>query len=138
MDRSGGSGPRTRYRPRLELVIEKDGQEWLSLKMVTLLEAIEMEGSINAAAQRVRLPYRQAWQRLLDLELGVGRQLLSRKAGGRRGGGTRLTPAGRRLVAQFRRFASGLERQVARRFERVYRSRGAFPQETADDSPVMD
>lgn len=121
---SKGSGPRTRYRPRVELVIEKDGQEWLSLKMVTLLEAIETEGSISAAAQRVRLPYRWAWQKLFNLELGVGRKLLSRKAGGRRGGGTHLTPAGRRLVAQFKRFASGLERQVARRFERVYRSRG--------------
>jgi molybdate transport system regulatory protein len=125
MAHPNGSGSRTRYRPRVDLVIEKNGQEWLSLKTVTLLEAIETEGSISAAAQRVRLPYRWAWQKLSNLEQGVGRKLLSRKAGGQRGGGTRLTPAGRKLVAQFRRFAAGLERQVAQRFERVYRSRGA-------------
>ncbi len=122
MPRANGQHPPRRLQPRLDLVIEKNGREWLSLRMVILLEAIDARGSISAAAHAARMPYRNAWDKLGRLERSVGRKLLRRQAGGRRGGGTRLTPAGRQIVAKFRSFAANLEQQVERQFRRVYRA----------------
>lgn len=69
---------------------------------IALLEAIRSEGSITAAARRVGLSYKAAWDAIDRMNRLAGEPLVSRVTGGRGGGSTRLTPRGERLIANFR------------------------------------
>jgi molybdate transport system regulatory protein len=102
--------------PKHNLWIEKNGKVVLSQWRVELLEAIAVTGSISAAAERMKLPYRRAWEKVHEIEQGLGTKVVATVIGGKGGGGAQLTPAGRRAIEQFRAFASGLEAEVARRF----------------------
>ena len=71
-------------------------------RRIRLLEAIDEHGSITRAAKAVPLSYKAAWDALDALNNLAERPLVERSAGGRRGGGTRLTDARRELVALYR------------------------------------
>jgi molybdate transport system regulatory protein len=76
------------------------GRRWDHLE---LLERIDREGSITAAATGMGMSYKAAWQAVESLNNRAGQPLVERQAGGSRGGGTALTPYGRRVVATLRR-----------------------------------
>src|SRR3989338_4145653 len=107
-------------QPRLNLWIEKDGVVVLSAWRIQLLEAIEATGSIPAAAEKLKVPYRRAWEKLQEIEAGLGAKVIDTAVGGLHGGGARLTPAGRRAVEQFHRFSAGFEEGVARRYRETF------------------
>jgi molybdate transport system regulatory protein len=69
---------------------------------IGLLEAIAGHGSINRAAHVLGISYRTAWERIEALNNLSDRPLVERAAGGRGGGGTRLTEHGAQLVQVFR------------------------------------
>jgi len=81
---------------------------------IRLLELLEEQGSISAAARAMRISYRQAWILLNDLNESLGEPLFETATGGRKGGGARLTPLGRRVVERFRALADSID-GVARR-----------------------
>jgi molybdate transport system regulatory protein len=110
----------TSLTPHANLWIERDNQVVLSRWRVQLLEAIEETGSISAAAERMKVQYRCAWDKLDEMETGLGERLVERHAGGRGGGGTRLTPAGRAYVASFNCFAQGIDEVIAKQFEQAF------------------
>lgn len=91
------------------LWLERDGKVVLSRWRVALLEAIASSGSISAAAERMGVDYHRAWDRLQDMERGLGVTLVERQQGGTGGGGARLTAAGADYVARFNRFAGGVD-----------------------------
>ena len=107
-------------RPRVNLWLEIDGQVALSSWRVGLLEAIDRLGSISAAADELEVPYRRAWQKIKEMERRLGTPLLETSVGGQRGGGARLTPAGRSCVEQFHDFSRGIEADVAARYAAVF------------------
>ncbi len=107
-------------QPKFNLWIEKDGKVVLSAWRVQLLEAIEAAGSISAAAEQMRLPYRRAWEKVQEMEKALGVKVVETAVGGKHGGGARLTPAGRRAVEQFHQFASGFEAEVTRRYREAF------------------
>lgn len=76
-----------------------------------LLEAIAEHGSITRAAAAVPLSYKAAWDALEAMNNVSPSPLVERSTGGRQGGGTRLTDAGRELVAMYR--AVEREQQVS-------------------------
>jgi molybdate transport system regulatory protein len=76
------------------------GRRWDHLE---LLERIDREGSISAAAAAMGMGYKAAWQAVESLNNRAGQPLVERQAGGPHGGGTALTPYGRRVVATLRR-----------------------------------
>lgn len=82
---------------------------------IELLEAIDREGSISAAARTLGMSYRRAWDLVDALNGLVGASVIAASAGGRRGGGATLTDAGRRLVADYR----AIERVAQRAAEPV-------------------
>jgi molybdate transport system regulatory protein len=110
----------TAMTPHANLWIERDGQVVLSLWRVQLLEAIETTGSINAAAERMQVQYHGAWDRLQEMEQGLGVSLVERHVGGAGGGGARLTEAGRQYVARFNVFAQGVETLIAEQFKHAF------------------
>jgi molybdate transport system regulatory protein len=100
--------------------LEKDGKVVLSEWRITLLEAVERTGSINAAAAEQGVHFRVAWRKLKEMEDGLGVKLTQRTVGGNHGGGTSLTPEGRVYVRQFREFMAGLKERVDKQFKAAF------------------
>lgn len=75
----------------------------LDSRMVALLQAIDQSGSINQAAKQVGLSYKGAWQIIERANNGSPKMLVSTAIGGNKGGGTRLTDAGRALIDLYSR-----------------------------------
>lgn len=69
---------------------------------IRLLEAVDAHGSITRAARALPMSYKAAWDAIDAMNNLSEQALVERSTGGRQGGGTRLTDAGRRLIATFR------------------------------------
>lgn len=69
---------------------------------IAILEAIEASGSITKAAKSVGVSYKTAWDALDTMRNISGDVLVESVSGGKSGGGSRLTGAGRKLVATYR------------------------------------
>ena len=100
--------------------VEVDGELVLSDWRVDLLEAVDELGSLAAAAERFNVAYRVSWGKIKEIEGRLGYALLEGHSGGVGGGGTRLTPAGRELVACYNRFRAGLTELVEQRFKEQF------------------
>jgi molybdate transport system regulatory protein len=75
---------------------------FLDERRVRLLEAIDQRGSIIRAAQLVPYSYKAAWDILNGMDKQAEQPLVRRAAGGRKGGGTRLTAHGHWVIAMYR------------------------------------
>lgn len=93
---------------------------------VQLLEAIVAHGSITQAAKTVGISYRTAWQRIETLNNLAESPLVVRATGGASGGGTRVTPAGERLLAQFHTLEAEHRRFLERLSERMEDGAASF------------
>ncbi|HMA38003.1 MAG TPA: LysR family transcriptional regulator [Chloroflexia bacterium] len=105
---------------RTKVWMEQDGQVMLSDWRVALLEAVEATGSLAAAARRLDVPYRTAWQKLHALEGRWGFAFLVTESGGPDGGRSRLTPQARALIARFHQVVAGLQEQTEMRFTTLF------------------
>ena len=80
---------------------------------IRLLEEVGRAGSISGAARAVGITYKAAWDGIAALNNLFGRPVVAGQAGGKRGGGTALTPEGLRVIETFHR----LEAELARTFK---------------------
>lgn len=85
-----------------KLLIDTTFGNFLGDKRIRLLEAIDRHGSISQAAKAVPLSYKAAWDAVDAMNNLAPQQLVLRATGGPHGGGTILTPFGRRLIAFYR------------------------------------
>jgi molybdate transport system regulatory protein len=83
---------------------------------IALLEAIARTGSLSAAARALGMSYRRGWLLVHSVNEGFASPLVELNAGGRDGGGARLTPPGEELVARYRAFEAEVEAIAARSF----------------------
>lgn len=97
---------------------------------IGLLEGIERSGSLSAAARDLGMSYRRAWLLLHSLNEGFGEPAAELAAGGRAGGGARLTDFGRQLVSTYREFEAAVDELAASRFADMKLGR-AEPREPA-------
>jgi molybdate transport system regulatory protein len=96
---------------RASLAFSSDDRPWsVGRERIRLLEAVAREGSISAAARSTGITYKAAWDAVSAMNNLFGRPLVEAQAGGRKGGGARLSPAGRRVVAGFERVEGELGR----------------------------
>jgi|SRR5207249_9519130 len=86
-----------------------------------LLELIGERGSLRQAAAELEMSYRNAWGYLRELEAAAGFKFVERSPGGRTGG-MRLTKAGVKFLARYRKFRGGLDAAMKRHFERAFHS----------------
>ncbi|WP_317203293.1 TOBE domain-containing protein [Janthinobacterium sp.] len=92
---------------------------------VELLAAIAACGSITQAAKAVKMSYKAAWDAIDAMNNLAGVALVERLAGGKGGGGTRLTRRGLQLVENFR--------LIEREHQRFVQQLGQQAEGIADD-----
>jgi len=69
-----------------------------------ILKAVDKEGSLTGACQKLGLTYRRTWGDLKKIEQQMGFPLLNKSRGGKEGGMSELSPQGKALVEAFDRF----------------------------------
>ncbi len=91
----------------------------ITARRIELLEAIDAQGTITAAAKQLGISYRSAWDAVDEMNNLWESPLVAKQPGGAHGGGTRLTPEGRRLIdgfkllqEEYRRFTASLSRNL--------------------------
>jgi len=107
-------------------------RDWGGRDRIALLAAIGEHGSITAAARAVGLSYKAAWDAIDNMNNSAGEPLVVRAAGGKGGGGTRLTERAERLIRTFR----ALEAEH-RRFLAHLGKAGGLAEGTQDDLQLM-
>ena len=93
-------------RPRLRVMIGNEIA--LGPGRVDLLELIEETGSLRAAAKRMGVSYMRAWKLVKSTNHSSHEPLVEVARGGKRGGGAKLTSAGRKAYQLYR----DMEKQV--------------------------
>ena len=106
--------------PHINLWVAHENEVVLSGWRIDLLEAIASTGSISAAADQLQVNYRVAWNKIKEMEHGLGVSLLETHIGGSHGGGAELTPAAVAFIRRYRLLCAGLDEWVQRRFAEVF------------------
>ena len=70
-------------------------------KRIKLLEKIDETGSMSKAAKEVGISYKAAWDAIDKMNNLADEPLVMKVAGGRKGGGSTLTPYARELIVAF-------------------------------------
>ena len=86
-----------------------------------LIERIGETGSISAAARAMGMSYRRAWQLVEALNSDFAQPVITTAAGGRRGGGARVTPFGREAATAFRAMEAKASAAIASELGRFAR-----------------
>lgn len=106
--------------PKFNLWLEVEEQVVLSIWRVKLLEAVATTGSISKAALQMAVPYRVAWQKIHEMELGIGQKLVETSIGGKEGGGAQLTPLAESYISQFNQLTQELQQFLGERYPRYF------------------
>jgi molybdate transport system regulatory protein len=113
---------------RIRLHIHVGAEHSLGPGKAALLEAIRETGSISAAARALGMAYRHAWELVDDLNACFTPVSVETAAGGRLGGGARLTPFGAELLERLREMEAAaqaaIEPALAKLAPRVAQPRG--------------
>ncbi len=86
---------------RFKIWVENNDQVFLGNGRVRLLEAIDRQGSITAAAKEMGMSYKKAWAQVNGMNSLASEPLVERFTGGKGGGGTQLTSTGKQWVKRF-------------------------------------
>ncbi len=76
---------------------------------MTLLERIREHGSITRAAKSMEMSYRHAWDLVDSMNRQSKTPFVEVAAGGKGGGGARVTEEGEKAIRLFRKFAEDFE-----------------------------
>jgi molybdate transport system regulatory protein len=87
---------------RLTLRIDFDDSRQIGHGKIRLLELIDREGSISAAARTFDMSYRRAWLLVDEVNRTFSQPAIETELGGRGGGRARLTAFGHALVDLYR------------------------------------
>jgi molybdate transport system regulatory protein len=88
---------------------------------IDLLEAIGRTGSITAAARALGMSYRRAWLLVDTMNRCFREPVVETEAGGKRGGGTRLTATGAEALRRYRSVEKRAARAAATELEALRR-----------------
>jgi molybdate transport system regulatory protein len=109
---------------KYKIWIEQDGDQVFGDGIYRLMLLIDKYGSINQAAVKEKMSYRQAWGKIKRTENRLKMRLLDRRIGGEDGGGATLTLEGKRLVQEYGEIAYQVDKlisEVAKRLNKTSR-----------------
>lgn len=88
--------------PEIRFRVDFDDRCSIGVGKIRLLEAVERTGSLSQAAREIAMSYRRAWLLIDSMNAEFDTPVISASAGGTGGGGAKLTPFGRELIAAYR------------------------------------
>jgi molybdate transport system regulatory protein len=97
------------------------GEHVLGRGLAALLAGVEAAGSLTKAAAAAGMSYRHAWHLVHQAEQHLGQPMVVARSGGRRGGGSVLSPVGRRLLTVFETLSADVAAFAARRLGELMR-----------------
>jgi molybdate transport system regulatory protein len=111
----------THEKLRIKIWIEcETGDSIFGEGQMRILETIQEQGSINAAAKALKMGYRSMWGRLRKMEKRLGKPLLERHKGGPEGGHSYLTPEALEMIEKFRRLRLEISEASENIFKQIY------------------
>ncbi|MDI6600249.1 MAG: LysR family transcriptional regulator [Thermoanaerobacteraceae bacterium] len=105
---------------RCRLWIEEDGKYIMGDGLYELLTTIDKVGSINKAAEKLSMSYRQAWGKIKQSEGYLGKKLVDTHIGGERGGGTTLTREAKDILKKYSELKERAVAEIQKIFEKEY------------------
>ena len=90
------------YKLECKCMLKKDGKFVLGEGREKLLELISEKGSISEAAKEMNMSYRHAWGKVKKIEKVIGKEVVKSQRGGNKNRGSVLTPAGKKLLSDYK------------------------------------
>ena len=106
--------------PKFNLWIENNGGVVISLWRADLLQAIASSRSLKKAADEMKIPFKDAQEKLQEMERGLGVKLLTNPSGEIVNGDVSLTSEGEGLLKKFKEFSAGIEAEIDDRFKKSF------------------
>jgi molybdate transport system regulatory protein len=116
-------------RPEAHIRIDFEEGRSLGPGKIALLEWIDRTGSLSGAGRSLGMSYRRAWLLLHSVNDSFTEPAVEFSVGGKDGGGARLTPFGRKLIATYRAFEAAVDSLASKSFGSLKTTRraGAAP-----------
>ena len=108
---------------KYKIWIEKDEEKVFGDGPLDILHRIERSGSLRQAAEEINMSYSQAWNLMKDLEKRLGFNLLKRKVGGERGGGSEITQEARELMIKFKLFRGETDQSLNSLYKKIFKEK---------------
>ena len=89
------------FQIKSRIWIENNNGIFLGEGRIQLLKAIENEGSLSKAAKSLNMSYKKAWNLIDAINKSAPKPIVQKSTGGSGGGGTIVTPYGRKKITQF-------------------------------------
>jgi molybdate transport system regulatory protein len=89
--------------PKFKLWLSEGTHDVIGEGGVSLLKAINEFGSITAAAKKIGMSYRFAWNQIKEIERATNQTILKTKIGGENGGSAELTTQAKEILNEYDR-----------------------------------
>jgi molybdate transport repressor ModE-like protein len=103
---------------------DDDGNKFFGEGPLRLLRCVERTGSLRAAAIEMEMAYSKASRLLKQAEANLGFPLTQRSTGGKDGGGSVLTPEGKRWLRQYEAYRDACVRANQELYRRFFPETG--------------
>ncbi len=107
-------------RIKSKVWFEKDGELVFGTGKSLILKAVGETGSINKAAKKMDMSYRHAWSYIRSAEKRMGRPLLIKTKGGKKGGGAVLTDHAKDLLKKFEKLEQDVRIYTNKRHREIF------------------
>lgn len=86
------------------IFLNDDGEKFFGEGPARLLRGVEETGSLRGAAMGMHMAYTKALKLIKNAEAALGFPLITRVTGGKDGGGSRLTDAGKEWLQRYEQY----------------------------------
>ncbi len=101
----------------IKLYLESDGNKFMGIGVLWLLEKIQEKGSLRAAATEMNISYSKAYKMISNLESALGKDIFVRQHGGNERNGISLTPFASAFIKTYDNFQKKCKRILEQPFE---------------------
>jgi len=85
-----------------------------------LLKKVQKSHSLHQAANEMGMSYSKAWRLIRTIEQRLGFLLLERRTGGRSGGGSEVTPEGKKLMKNYEKFQKDIKEAIEKIYQKHF------------------
>jgi len=84
-----------------QISIKRDGITFLNPVKTELLNEIKQNGSLSAAAKKLKISYQHAWTMIEEINRTAPEPLVMKQRGGTNGGGAEISEYGKRIMKEY-------------------------------------